>query len=341
MNLEQLRGFAEVARLGHFTRAAEQLHLAQPSLSRQIAALEAELGVELFHRARGNIALTAAGERLLPLARRMLADADTARSEMAELAGLRRGRIRLGATPTLCTSLVVDVLAEFHERYPGIDIEILERGSRSLITALVEGSLDLALIVTSVSSGAARAVLELEPILSERLVVVSAASMADPFPFAAAASDSLPGGAAVDLESLARVPQVLFPENYDLRVAVDAAFGAAALTPLVAVEGAEMDAALRFAERGIGVAVVPAMIAALRPDLRAAPLADASLARTISVARRSDMAPTHASVALQALVREVADRLASPGSETAALVSRVGADSAARAASRGGAGTPT
>ena len=110
MNLEQLRGFAEVARTGHFTRAAEQLHVAQPSLSRQIATLEAELGVELFHRARGNIALTAAGERLLPLARRMLADAETARSEMAELAGLRRGRIRLGATPTLCTSLVVDVL---------------------------------------------------------------------------------------------------------------------------------------------------------------------------------------------------------------------------------------
>lgn len=320
MNLEQLRGFAEVARTGHFTRAAEQLHVAQPSLSRQIATLEAELGVELFHRARGNIALTAAGERLLPLARRMLADAETARSEMAELAGLRRGRIRLGATPTLCTSLVVDVLAEFHERYPGIDIEILERGSRSLITALVEGSLDLALIVTSVSSGAARAVLELEPILSERLVVVSAASAADPFPLATSA------GAAVGLEALAAVPQVLFPENYDLRVAVDAAFGAADLAPVVAVEGAEMDAALRFAERGIGVAVVPAMIAALRPALRAAPLADPSLARTVSVARRSDMAPTHASVALQELIREVADRLASPGSETAALVSRVGAD---------------
>ena len=160
MNLEQLTGFATIAEIGHFTRAAERLHLAQPSLSRQIASLERELGVELFHRARGNVALTAAGERLLPIARRMLADADTARGEMAELAGLRRGRVRLGATPTLCTSLVVDVLAEFRDRYPGIDIEILERGSRSLISALTEGALDLALIVTSVSSEGARAVLE-------------------------------------------------------------------------------------------------------------------------------------------------------------------------------------
>ena len=316
MNLEQLRGFAEIAATGHFTRAAERLHLAQPSLSRQISSLESELGVELFHRARGNVALTAAGERLLPLARRMLADAETARSEMADLAGLRRGRIRLGATPTLCTSLVVDVLAEFRARHPGIDVEILERGSRSLIAALVDGGLDLALIVTSVSSGAARAVLELEPILAERLVVVSSASGSDPFPGAA-------GRGGVALRELAAVPQVRFPESYDLRVAADAAFRAEGLAPLVAVEGVEMDAALRFAERGIGVAVVPALVAADRPALRAAPLADPALARTVSVARRSDMAPTHASAAFQSVVREVADRLAADGSPIARLVSRV------------------
>lgn len=314
MNLEQLTGFVEIASLGHFTRAAERLHLAQPSLSRQISSLERDLGVELFHRARGNVSLTAAGERLLPIARRMLADAESARGEMAELAGLRRGRIRLGATPTLCTSLVVDVLAEFRERHPGIDIEILERGSRSLIAALVEGALDLALIVTSVSSGGARAVLEREPILSERLVAASSAAAPDPF------------GAATDepvrpiaLAELAAIPQVSFPENYDLRVAMDSAFNAAGLSPSIAVEGAEMDAALSFAERGIGVAVVPAMVAENRPALRATPFAAAELTRTISMARRSDMAPTHAASAMQALIREVADRLA----EASPLVARV------------------
>lgn len=317
MNLEQLRGFSEIAATGHFTRAAERLHIAQPTLSRQISALETELGMELLHRARGHIALTAAGERLLPLARRMLADAETARTEMAELAGLRRGRIRLGATPTLCTSLVAEVLAEFHARYPGIDIEILESGSRTLIAELLEGALDLALIVTSVASDAARAVLELEPILTERLVVVSAAAGDDPFADA-------PG--AVEVPELARVPQIAFPENYELRVATDAAFRAHGLTPLVVVAGVEMDAALRFAERGIGVAVVPAMVAALHPALRAAPLADPALSRTVSIARRSDMAPAHANAALQGLVRGVADRLAAPGSDTASLVSRVGRD---------------
>mgnify|MGYP006341158849 FL=1 len=315
MNLDQLRSFTEVAETGHFTRAAERLHLAQPSLSRQISTLESDLGVELFHRARGHIALTAAGERLLPLARRMLADAETARGEMAELAGLRRGRIRVGAAPTLCTSLVVEVLADVHLRYPRRDIEILERGSRSLIAALMEGTLDLALIVTSVSSGAARAVLEHEPILSERLVVVSSAASDNPFADAS--------GPAVELHELATVPHVSFPENYDLRVAMDAAFHAQGLTPVVAVEGAEMDAALRFAERGIGVAVVPAMVAVDRPLLRATPLADEALTRTVSVARRSDMAPTPSSAALQALIREIADRLTARGAATADLVTRI------------------
>lgn len=308
MNLEQLKGFVEIARIGHFTRAAEQLHLAQPSLSRQISTLERELGIELFHRVRGNVALTAAGERLLPIARRMLADAEAARGEMAELAGLRRGRIRLGATPTLCTSLVVEVIAEYLERHPGVDIEILERGSRSLITALVEGGLDLALIVTSVSSDKARAVLEREPILSERLVVVSSADAPDPF--ASAATQSGGSTAPISLAELARVAQVSFPENYDLRVAMDAAFGAEGIVPTVAVTGAEMDAALRFAERGIGVAVVPAMVAVNRPTLRTTPFASAEFTRTISIARRSDMAPTHAAAAMHELIREISDRLA-------------------------------
>ncbi|MBL3686322.1 LysR family transcriptional regulator [Leucobacter zeae] len=319
MNLEQLRGFVEIAATGHFTRAAEHLHLAQPSLSRQITALETDLGVELFHRARGNVSLTAAGERLLPIARRILVDAETARGEMAELAGLRRGRIRLGATPTLCTSLVADVLAEYRARFPGIEIQVLERGSRSLIASLVEGGLDLALIVTSVTSGDARAVLEREPILSERLVVVSSAAEPDPF---AGDSERRDGARPVSLRALADVAQVRFPENYDLRVAVDAAFAAEGLTPTFAVEGAEMDAALRFAERGIGAAVVPAMIAVDRPLLRAAPLAVPSLTRTISLARRSDMAPTHAAAAMQAVVREVADRLTAPGTRLAGYVAR-------------------
>lgn len=101
MQLQQLQYFVAVAETRHFTRAAEVVHVAQPSLSQQIKALERELGADLFLRARGNITLTDAGEALLPLARRILADADTARHEVLELAQLRRGRVRL-APPRAC-----------------------------------------------------------------------------------------------------------------------------------------------------------------------------------------------------------------------------------------------
>src|SRR5438045_9694670 len=101
MQLQQLAYFVAVAETRHFTRAAARARVAQPSLSKQIQTLESELGAPLFSRARGNIALTPAGEALLPLARRILADVETARREVQDLTGLRRGRVRRGAAPSV------------------------------------------------------------------------------------------------------------------------------------------------------------------------------------------------------------------------------------------------
>src|SRR5690606_29862042 len=245
MNLEQLRAVVEVARLGHFTRAAESLHLAQPSLSRQISSLERELGAELFHRVRGHISLTPAGEVLLPRARRMLADADAIRAEMAELAGLQRGRVRLGATPTLCISLVAEVMSAFHASHPGIELQLTEGGSHLLIEQLATGALDLALITVSEGLPVTESALVRTPLLTEELVVVSSA-----------AQPPVANPRGIDLAELSRLPLISFHESYDLRAATDAAFRAAGLAPVPVVEGAEMDAVLRLVERGLGVAVV-------------------------------------------------------------------------------------
>src|SRR5262249_27351869 len=106
VQLHQLEYFVAVASTRHFTQAASAVHVAQPSLSKQIRELERELGAPLFNRARGNITLTAAGDTLLPLATRILADVESARVQVRELAGLARGRLRLGATPTLSTVLL-------------------------------------------------------------------------------------------------------------------------------------------------------------------------------------------------------------------------------------------
>ena len=300
MNLEQLRAFVTVAQLGNFTRAAEQLHLAQPSLSRQISTLEQSLGAELFHRARAGSTLTVAGESLLPLARRMLADAASVRRELDELAGLQRGRVRLGATPTLCISLVAEVLSAFHAAHPGIELHITESGSRGLLDHLAGGELDLALITTSGAASPER--FSVAPLLVEELVVISSAG-----------APPLTARESIGLGEVAGLPQVAFSSTYDLRATTDAAFAAAGLSPYTVIEGAEMDAVLRFVERGIGVAIVPAMVLIERSGLRSVRLSDPTLTRTISIARVADISPTAAvEVMEQTIVRTAAALAAGP-----------------------------
>src|SRR5699024_12726645 len=128
MQFQQLAYFVAVARTRHFTRAAELSRVTQPSLSKQIRSLERELGAPLFSRVRGNITLTPAGETLLPLAQRMLTDLQTARREVAELAGARRGRVRPGATRSLCAGLLADVPDGFLSRFPGYGHQVEDGG---------------------------------------------------------------------------------------------------------------------------------------------------------------------------------------------------------------------
>ncbi|MGH4024932.1 MAG: LysR family transcriptional regulator, partial [Pseudonocardiaceae bacterium] len=169
MQLQQLVYFLAVAQTRHFTRAAELTHVAQPSLSKQIHNLERELGSELFHRARGNVSLTPAGEVLVPFAKRILADVETARMQVNELAELRLGRLRLGATPSLCTGLLSEALACFRTCYPGIQLIIDESGSRDLVRQVADGAIDLAVITSPLHRG--DPTLDSVPILREQLTV--------------------------------------------------------------------------------------------------------------------------------------------------------------------------
>jgi DNA-binding transcriptional LysR family regulator len=318
MKLDQLSSFEAVARIGHFTRAAEELFLAQPSLSRQISTLEADLGVKLFRRGPAGVTLTDAGEVLLPIARRMLGDARSAREQMDELAGLRRGNVRFGAPPTLCVSLVADVLSAFRTAHPGVDLHITEAGSRTLVEALNESALDLALMVTRGTEPSVPGT-ELIPLLSEKLVVISAAGSPLPVHAQEQRGES-PVSTEITLAKLAQIPQVAFNRSYDLRMATDAAFSASGLTPTIAVEGAEMDAVLRFVERGLGVAVVPAMVVIDRPGLHSTRLVSPQLTRTVNLARRTDVELSAAAAAMQKFVFETVDRLAASGTELARLV---------------------
>ncbi len=290
VQLQQLRYFATVADTRHFTRAAELLHVAQPSLSQQIRTLERELGAELFHRARGNIALTDAGEALLPLARQILADTETAHREVQEVAQLRRGRVRLGAPPSLCASLVPDVLRRFHDAFPGIELFVHEGGSQDLVRSLAAGELDLALIITPLA-GQAPALAATE-LLREELVVAS--SPASPPPTRRR---------RIRVEDLRDQPLVMFRRGYDLREFTTSACRAAGFEPAFSVEGGEMDAVLGFVRAGLGIAVLPGMVAE-RSGLRITPFAGHRMRRTIAVAHRKDVAPPRAARELRRVLLE-------------------------------------
>jgi DNA-binding transcriptional LysR family regulator len=291
MQLQQLRYFVAVAETRHFTQAADVLGVSQPTLSKQIHTLETALGAPLFERIRGAVALTVAGETLLPLAQRMVADADAARDAVQDIVGLRRGEVRLGATPSLCSSLVPAVLRTFRSEHPDISLYVTEGSSPDLTAGLLGHSLDLALIVAPVQG--VDPALDAAPILRESLVVASIA--AGPPPTA---------NTQVALAELEHTPLVMFRPGYDLRDVTLEACRRAGFTPRFAVEGGELDAVLAFVEAGLGVAVVPSMVLVNRPLLRATPLAPPGMRRTIALAARRRSIMPHAAEAMRSALLE-------------------------------------
>ncbi|GEL18508.1 LysR family transcriptional regulator [Pseudonocardia asaccharolytica] len=299
MTLQQLAYFVAVANVRSFTRAAEQVGVAQPTLSRQLKALEDDLGAPLINRGRGELGLTPAGEAVLPLARRMLADAESARTAVAELIGLRSGRVRVGATPSLCIGVVADVLRIFHEQHPDVHLELAENGSQPLVRALVRGELDVAVLV--VPREGLDPTLDITPLLRERLSVASPRSGRPPS-----------SRGSMSVTELSRRSLVMFRRGYDLREVTLQAYADAGVEPKFAVEGGEMDAVLRMVEAGTGVAVVPDLVFAGRPRLRRTVLTP-PLYRTVALARRADIAATHAAEAFCATMLSFIGDVAASG----------------------------
>lgn len=287
MQFQQLSYFLAVVETRHFTQAAERMRVAQPSLSQQIRALERDLGAPLFHRIRGNVTLTEAGEVLLPIARRILAETDTAYRAIRELDELGRGRVRLGATPSLCTGLLPTMLATFSRDYPGIELVLVEGGSRDLQAALSEGGLDLAMIIDSRVRDDPR--LTTQPLFVEELVVISPKDAPAPV-----------RGARMRIRDLEGRPLVMFRRGYDLRETTVNACRAEGFEPTFAIEGGEMDAVLEFVSAGIGLAVVPGTVVGDR--FRMTQFTAPGLTRTVQLAYRRDLEPPRAVRAMRAAI---------------------------------------
>jgi DNA-binding transcriptional LysR family regulator len=149
MNFRHLRAFATIADTGGFARAAARLNLSQPALSRQIHALEADLGVPLFDRIGRRARLTSEGEDLLRRSRRLLAEADALGERARSLKSGETGILRVGATPQVIENLLAGFLTHYRRRHPGVEVHLIEDGGARLHGHLERG--DVHLTMTAVS----------------------------------------------------------------------------------------------------------------------------------------------------------------------------------------------
>jgi DNA-binding transcriptional LysR family regulator len=254
MELRQLEYLVAVAQEANFTRAAERIHVAQPAVSAQIQRLERELGQPLLDRSRRTVRLTAAGEAALPYAKAALAAVADMHVAVDELTQLVRGTVAIGTV----TSHNVDMpslLADFHKDHPNVEITLSTDNSDSLIEKLRTGQLDAAIV--SVPPDEHPEGLNVEVAADEAIVAV------------VARTDKLAARKTIRLTELGDRPVIALPVGAGIRHQFDAACARAGMSPRIAFEASTPLALADLAERGLGVAIVPASVPRGRARLHA------------------------------------------------------------------------
>jgi DNA-binding transcriptional LysR family regulator len=248
VDLRHLRYFVAVAETLNVGRAAARLHISQPPLSRQIRALERELGVDLFVRGTRGVRLTAAGAALLPEARRLLRQADALAQGASQLAHGEAGIVRLGFISTAAYNVLPRVLPEFRKRRPGIRLQLVEGTSEVQLSALRDDELDAGLVIPPVHEAGVRYV----RLLREPLMAALPARRRWP--------------ARLPLERLAGEPFILFPRQagpglYDL---IEGLCARAGFTPRIEQEAVQMPTIVSLVAARLGVALVPSSLTHMR-----------------------------------------------------------------------------
>jgi DNA-binding transcriptional LysR family regulator len=298
VDLRQLRSFVAVAEERSFTRAARRLRVAQPALSQQIHALEAELGVMLIERTNRTSGLTDAGVALRRRAERVLADADDAAREMADYAGVRRGTVRIGcALQTLVEGRLPTLLAAFAKSHPGIRVTLRETHTAQVLRLVARGAVDLGLVhVVRAGSGPAIGAeragdeLVLTRLYREPLAVI----MHPRHPLARRAK--------VELDDLRDQPFVAFRPGSSVREALAHAAAARGFAMKIAFSTANMGSVRALVAAGLGVGVVP-LSAAVGRGLAAAALTAPRLERVVTLVRNASRYEAASVTALREMLR--------------------------------------
>jgi LysR family transcriptional regulator, cyn operon transcriptional activator len=254
MNLRQLRAFATIVDLGGFARAATRLHVSQPALSRQIHALEADLGVALFDRIGRRVQLTSQGEDLLERSRRLLAEAESLGERARELKSGETGILRVAATPQVIENLLAPFLVRYRRRHPGVEVHLVEDGGARLLGRLERGEVHLSIT----PAGATR--------FEGRLLYPMHVVVALP------PAHRLARRALLEITELQDEPLLLPQRGFGSREWFDMACDIAHIRPRVLLESAAPHTLVALAATGYGFAILPSNARVPRNAVRAIPL---------------------------------------------------------------------
>lgn len=249
MKLQQLRQFVTLAETLNFHRAAERLNMAQPPLSISIRKLEEELGAPLFIRGQQGVQLTPEGHAALDDARQALLHAEQVQRVVRETSAGERGGLRLGFVGSATYHLLPRLLRAFRERYPMIDVTLVESRTADLLDDVETGEIDVAIVRTPILSEASA---DIAPLETDRLCV------------AVSRQSRFAGRKRAKLSEFADEPFVSYsresvPGMYALTMM---ACQEAGFVPQIAEQAIQLQTIICLVESGIGVALVPAVIAA-------------------------------------------------------------------------------
>ncbi|MGW1200126.1 transcriptional regulator CynR [Streptomyces sp. NPDC002536] len=289
LELRHLRYLLAVAEHGNFTRAAEDLHISQPTLSQQIKQLERTLGVQLLDRTGRTVRLTDAGTVYTDHARRALRDLAAAERAVHDVQDLSRGHLRLGVTPTFTAYLIGPLSAELHTRHPGISLTLTETTQDRIETGLLADDLDLGIAFT----GTHLPGITPAPLFTETLGLVTGTHHSRTRP------EPLPVRALKD-EQLA-----LLSGDFATRGHIDAYFTRHRVAPRIAVEANSIQALTEIVQRTGLTTVLPDAITHDHPHLTPVPLDPPLPTRTVALLHREGAYQSSASRAFTRLTHDL------------------------------------
>jgi len=254
MDLAQLRAFVAIADAGGVSHAANLIHLSQPALSRQLQALEALLGIELFMRERRRLRLTSAGEELLIRSRAILQDSDALMERARALQSGETGTLKLGATPPMIETLLGPFLRKWREQHPGVEVHLVEDGGSSLAEKLDHGEMHLAYV----PAGDAR--FDCLPLYPVHVVA------------AVAANHALARKRSLELADIAGHPLLVLRTGFGSRDWFDLACRTASVNPTILLESSSHNAVLALVTANYGVGILPSAVAAGQTDVVLIPM---------------------------------------------------------------------